>query len=97
MQSEEIMRPRAGSKIKKTAGSSSSAEANDAGAQGMSEVTRCDKECLKMQTEAAHKHMGLNVGEGESDKLMLRADSSGKGAPPGFVPGGAVSSPPPFP
>jgi hypothetical protein len=32
------------------------ADANEAGAQGVSDVTGCDKECLKMQSEAAHKH-----------------------------------------
>lgn len=80
--------------IKKTAGSWSFEQANDAGCDAVSKVKqKCDKECMKAQSEAAHKKMGLDVGKGKSDKLMLRADSSGNRTPPGFVPQGAVSAP----
>ena len=46
---------------------------------------------MKKQCEAAHKEMGMDVGEGNSDKVMLRADSSGNRTPERFVPGGSVS------
>ncbi|WP_457440876.1 HNH/endonuclease VII fold toxin-2 domain-containing protein [Pseudomonas sp. TE3786] len=79
---------------RKTAGTWSFEQANDAGADAVAKVKqKCDKECLKAQSEAAHKHMGLDVGKGKSDKLMLRADSLGSRTPPGFVPKGAVSAP----
>ena len=76
---------------KKSAGSWSFEEANDAGSEAVSQVTQCDKGCLKAQSEAAHKQMGLDVGPGKSDKLMLRADSGGNRTPPGFVPKSRVS------
>lgn len=79
--------------VKKTAGSWSFEEANEAGSDAVKEVKGCDKECMKKQCEAAHKQMGMDVGEGKSDKLKLRADSSGSRTPEGFVPGGAVSAP----
>jgi hypothetical protein len=93
MSVQTLTGPRGGVKVKKTAGSWSFAAANDAGAKGVTEVTGCDKECLMAQSEAAHKHLGLDVGEGKSDKLMLRADSSGKRAPPGFVPADPIAAP----
>lgn len=79
--------------IKKSAGSWSFSEANEAGCDAVSQVNNCDKECLKAQSEAAHKKMGIDVGPGKSDKLMLRADSSGNRTPPGFVPKSRVSAP----
>jgi hypothetical protein len=85
--------PRGGVTVTKKAGSWNFEQANDAGADAVSQVTGCDKECLKKQSEAAHKQMGLDVGDGKSDKLQLRADSAGNRTPAGFVPGGAVSAP----
>ncbi len=81
--------------VKKSAGSWSFAEANEAGSDAVSQVTGCDKECLKAQSEAAHKKMGLDVGPQKSDKLMLRADSGGNRTPDGFVPKSRVSGPAP--
>jgi hypothetical protein len=71
---------------KKTASSWSFKDANDAGCQAVSDVLGCDKECLKAQSEAAHKKMGVDVGPGKSDKVMLRADPFGSSTPDGFVP-----------
>jgi hypothetical protein len=86
--------PRGGVTTKKTAGTWNFEQANEAGADAVSKVKpECPKECLKKQSEAAHKQMGLDVGEGKSDKLALRADSTGNRTPKGFVPGGAVSAP----
>lgn len=80
--------------VKKTAGSWSFEQANDAGCDAVAKVKQtCKKECMKAQSEAAHKKMGLDVGKGKSDKLMLRADSTGNRTPAGFVPKGAVSAP----
>jgi len=78
---------------KKTAGSWTFEEANEAGSDAVAQVTGCDKECLKSQSEAAHKKMGLDVGKGKSDKLMLRADPFGNATPDGFVPKSRVSGP----
>jgi hypothetical protein len=41
---------------------------------------------MQAQSESAHKQMGLDVGPGKSDKLILRADSFGTRTPEGFVP-----------
>ncbi|MET0026896.1 MAG: PAAR-like domain-containing protein [Candidatus Thiodiazotropha sp.] len=80
---------------KKTAGSWSFEDANEKGSDAVTQVKQtCNKACMKKQCEAAHKEMGLDVGPGKSDKLMLRADSSGNRTPAGFVPGGAVTSAP---
>ena len=45
------------------------------------------------QSESAHRNMGLDVGPGKSEKLLLRADSGGNRTPDGFVPGGTYSAP----
>ena len=96
MKVETTVGPRGGVKTKKTAGTWSFEQANEAGADAASKVKpECSKECMKKQCEAAHKRMGLDVGEGKSDKLALRADSSGNRTPEGFVPCGAVSAPMP--
>ncbi len=79
--------------IKKSAGSWTFAEANEAGSDAVSQVTRCPKDCLMAQSEAAHKKMGLDVGPGKSEKLNLRADSSGNRTPDGFVPKSRVTAP----
>jgi hypothetical protein len=60
-------------------------DANDAGSDAVAQVTGCDKECLKKQSEAAHKNMDKNIGPA----TPLRADPFGT-APEGFVPAGAV-------
>ena len=88
MESNRIVGPRGGVKVKKTAGTWSFEQANEAGAESVSQVTGCDKECLKLQSEAAHQNIGLDVGPGKSDNLMLRADSTGKRTPANFVPTG---------
>jgi hypothetical protein len=94
MKVETTVGPRGGVKTKKTAGTWTFEQANEAGADAASKVKpECSKECMKKQCEAAHQRMGLDVGEGKSDKLALRADSSGNRTPAGFVPGGAVSAP----
>lgn len=88
--------PRGGKNVESKPGTWNFEQANEAGAKAVAEVkTDCDKECLKKQSEAAHKKMGLDVGEGKSDKLSLRADPSGAAskAHPEFVPGGSVSAP----
>jgi hypothetical protein len=77
---------------KRTAGTWSFKQANDAGAHAVAKVTKCDDECLKKQSEAAHKKMGLEVGGNKSHALKLRADSTGNRTPAGFVPGGAVAA-----
>jgi hypothetical protein len=69
--------PRGGIKEGPKAGAWSFEKANDAGSDGVSQVTGCDKECLKKQSAAAHQKMGVDVSGAQSDKLMLRADSSG--------------------
>jgi hypothetical protein len=79
--------------IKKSAGSWTFAEANEAGSDAVSQVTGCPKDCLEAQSEAAHKKMGLDVGSGKSDKLNLRADSAGSRTPEGFVPKSRVTAP----
>jgi hypothetical protein len=79
--------------VKKTAGSWSFEQANEAGADAVTQVKQlCSKECMKSQCEAAHKQMGMDLGKGKSDKMMLRADSSGNRTPDGFVPQGATPS-----
>ena len=63
------------------AGSWKLREANEAGCDAVTQVKqKCDKECMKAQSEAAHKKMDIN-----SD-TPLRADSSGQKTPKGFVP-----------
>lgn len=77
--------------VKKTAGTWSFEQANEKGSDAVTLVKQsCDKACMKKQCEAAHKEMGMDVGEGKSDKVMLRADSSGNRTPEGFVPQGAT-------
>ncbi len=66
-------------------GTWSFADANDAGSEAVARVTKCDKECLKQQSAAAHKHMDKNIGP----ETPLRADPFGT-APKEFVPGGAT-------
>jgi hypothetical protein len=79
---------------KKFAGTWNFELANEAGADAVAQVKQtCDKECLKAQSEAAHKQMGLDVGKGKSDKLMLRADSLGTRAKPGYTPASTVTAP----
>jgi hypothetical protein len=79
--------------VKKTAGSWSFEQANEAGSDAVTQVKQsCDKECMKKQCEAAHKKMGLDVGDGKSENLMLRADSTGNRTPEGFVPQGITSA-----
>ncbi|AUG02808.1 hypothetical protein CXQ81_20065 [Pseudomonas sp. 09C 129] len=72
--------------VKKTAGTWNFAQANKAGCDAISSVKGCDSACMQAQSESAHKQMGLDVGPGKSDKLMLRADSFGTRTPEGFVP-----------
>jgi len=85
--------PRTGkSAAKDKAGTWSFKEANKAGSKGVSDVTGCPQDCIEKQSEAAHKQMGLEVGEGKSDKLTLRADSSGGRPPPTSAPS-TVSAP----
>ena len=96
MHSEITIGPRGGITEKTHAGSWTFEEANEAGCHAVTTVKnrdKCDKKCMKKQIEAAHKQMGLDVGEGKSNTLMLRADSGGKHTPEGFVPKGAVSAP----
>jgi len=88
-----VMGPRGGVKEGPKAGAWSFEQANDAGSEGVAKVTGCDKECLKKQSEAAHKKQGLDVGPDKSDKLMLRADASGTRPLGSRVP--PVSSTPP--
>jgi hypothetical protein len=67
------------------AGTWSFSDANEAGSDAVSQVTGCDKECLKQQSAAAHKSMDDNI----DSEAPLRADPFGK-AEPGFVPGSAA-------
>ncbi|MFO0698081.1 MAG: PAAR-like domain-containing protein [Nitrospira sp.] len=66
-------------------GTWSFSDANDAGSDAVAQVTKCDKECLKKQSEAAHKNMDKTIGP----ETPLRADPFGT-AEKGFVPAGAV-------
>lgn len=87
-------KPRTGaSQHKEKAGTWNFEQANEAGSDAVSKVTGCPKECLKAQSEAAHKKMGLDVGPGKSEKLTLRADSSGGRPPPTPAPPSAVTAP----
>jgi Domain of unknown function (DUF4150)/GHH signature containing HNH/Endo VII superfamily nuclease toxin 2 len=75
--------------IDSTAGTWKFEDANEKGCDAVSQVTGCDKECMKQQCAAAHKNMEKNIGP----DTPLRADPHGK-APPDFVPGGATPATP---
>ena len=70
-------------------------EANEAGAAAVENETRetrgCDKECLKQQSEAAHKNM---MGDQIGPNTPLRADPFGS-AKKGFDPGKSAAPPAP--
>lgn len=66
-------------------------DANETGSDAVAQVTGCDKDCLKKQSEAAHKNM---MGDQIGPETPLRADPFGT-AEPGFVPGGATPTAPP--
>jgi hypothetical protein len=76
--------------IDREAGTWSFEKANEAGSDAVSQVTGCDKECMKQQCAAAHKNMDKNIGP----DTALRADWHGGATPAGFVPGGATPATP---
>ena len=79
---------------KKEAGTWNFQQANSKGCEAVAKVKQdCNSECMQAQNESAHKNMGLDVGPGKSEKLLLRADSGGNRTPKGFVPGGVISAP----
>ena len=80
--------------VKKEAGTWTFKQANDEGSKAVTEVKQdCSTACMAAQSESAHRNMGLDVGPGKSEKLLLRADSGGNRTPDGFVPGGTYSAP----